>query len=33
MGQQGRQYVLDHYRWRAVVAQYQDVIAEARARS
>jgi len=31
MGQRGRQYVLDNYQWSAVVAQYQDVIAEASA--
>ena len=30
-GQLGRRYVLDNYQWSAVVARYQDVIAEANA--
>ena len=31
MGQRGRQYVMDHYQWPAVVAAYQEVIAEVHA--
>lgn len=32
MGQRGRQYVLDNYRWPTIVARYQDVFAEALAK-
>jgi glycosyltransferase involved in cell wall biosynthesis len=28
MGQRGRQYVIDNYQWPAIVAKYQEVIAE-----
>ena len=31
MGQRGRQYVMDNYQWPAVVAKYQNLIAEVRA--
>lgn len=31
MGQRGRQYVMDNYQWPAIVAKYQNLIAEIRA--
>jgi glycosyltransferase involved in cell wall biosynthesis len=31
MGESGKQYVLDHYRWPGIVEAYQEVIARVKA--